>query len=115
MTEYVDSALSLEVLEELLFRGTKRPRMPRRMSSAFRSLSRVRSISADHSGLVTDSSSTMTAHDQLEPPRPEYVPYEIENEDEMWKRRGIFTPMEALDLTGCVSRNFTEAMQDLWG
>ena len=32
----------------------------------------------------------------------------------MWRRRTLFTPLQALDLTGCVSRVFTEAMTEFW-
>ncbi|RSH92863.1 hypothetical protein EHS25_008309 [Saitozyma podzolica] len=110
MTEYVDSSLSLDVLEELLFRGQKRPRLPRRMSSTVRSLSRARSLSVDPTALLSPTSN----HTQLDPPRPTYVPYEDETEEDKWRRRAMFTALEALDLTGCVSNAFTEGMRDLW-
>lgn len=107
MTEYVDSALSYEVIEELFFRGTKWPRRARRMSeNRGLSLSRIRSMSVP---------SSPTNHiDQLDPPRPTYAPYEDETEDEKWKRRGLFTPLEALDLTGCVSVVFQHAIDEFW-
>ncbi|WWD17849.1 hypothetical protein CI109_102293 [Kwoniella shandongensis] len=101
MTEYVDSALSYFVIEELFFRGSRRPRV----RSPSKSLSRVRSLSIGPALSVTS-----TTHDQLDPPRPTYVPYEDETEDQKWNRRAMFTPLEALDLTGCVSPVFHEAM-----
>ncbi|KAI9635234.1 uncharacterized protein MKK02DRAFT_36639 [Dioszegia hungarica] len=108
MTEYVDSALSSQVIEELFFRGTKRPRIKRRLSSQRgSSLSRIRSVSLGPS----DTSQT---HDQLDPPRPTYVPYEHETEDQQWRRRAMFTPLEALDLTGCVSRTFQDGMREFY-
>lgn len=107
MTEYVDSALSYEVVEELFFRGTKRPRTARRLSeNRGLSLSRIRSMSVP--------SSPSNHIDQLDPPRPTYAPYEDETEDEKWKRRGMFTPLEALDLTGCVSVTFQHAIDEFW-
>lgn len=112
MTEYVDSALSAPVVEELLFRGYRRPRVPRR-SSVTNALARTRSLSL---GPAAAAMASMQPN-QLDPPRPTYVPYEEETEEEMWKRRGLFSPLEALDLTGCVSRAFTEAMiefHDSW-
>jgi hypothetical protein len=110
MTEYVDSSLSYDVLEELFFRGQKRPRLPRRMSPTARSLSRVRSLSADPTALL----SPMSTHTQLDPPRPEYVPYEDETDQDKWRRRAMFTPLEALDLTACVSAAFTQGMREFW-
>jgi hypothetical protein len=108
MTEYVDSALSAQVIEELFFRGTKRPRIKRRVSSQRgSSLSRIRSVSLGPS----DTSQT---HDQLDPPRPTYVPYEHETEEQQWRRRAMFTPLEALDLTGCVSRTFQDGMREFY-
>ena len=107
MTEYVDSALSYEVVEELFFRGTKRPRRARRMSeNRGLSLSRIRSMS--------EAASPSVHIDQLDPPRPTYAPYEDETEDEKWRRRGVFTPLEALDLTGCVSVTFQHAIDEFW-
>lgn len=107
MTEYVDSSLTYPVVEELLFRGYRRPAKPRQSSvNRSLSLSRVRSQS------VGPPPSTIS--NQLDPPRPAYVPYEEETEDEKWSRRGVFTPLQALDLTGCVSRAFTEAMADFY-
>ncbi|WWC66299.1 uncharacterized protein I206_100200 [Kwoniella pini CBS 10737] len=101
MTEYVDSALSYPVIEELFFRGYRKPRH----HSPSKSLTRVRSLSVGPSAF-----SSQADFDQLDPPRPTYAPYEDETEDEKWKRRTVFTPLEALDLTGCVSNNYTEAM-----
>ncbi|OWZ65495.1 hypothetical protein AYX14_06199 [Cryptococcus neoformans] len=103
MTEYVDSSLSYPVIEEIFFRGSRRPRYHSP------SLTRTRSLSVGQPPSVTS-----TAHDQLDPPRPEYVPYEDETEDQKWNRRAMFTPLEALDLTGCVSQAFTEAMQKFY-
>ncbi|WVN85406.1 uncharacterized protein L203_100552 [Cryptococcus depauperatus CBS 7841] len=100
MTEYVDSSLSYPVIEEIFFRGYRRPRY--RSPST---LSRTRSLSIGQSPSVIS-----TTHDQLDPPRPSYVPYEDETEEQKWKRRQVFSPMEALDLTGCVSHAFTEGM-----
>lgn len=108
MTEYVDSSLSSEVIEEVFFRGTKRPRARRRPSAQRgTSLSRVRSVSLG-------PSETPQTHDQLDPPRPVYVPYEHETEDQQWRRRAMFTPIEALDLTGCVSKAFQDGMREFW-
>ena len=104
MTEYVDSSLSFPVVEELLFRGYKRPRMQRQAST-----SRARSLSVGPTSATPNTSSS-----QVDPPRPVYVPYETETEDEMWRRRAMFTPLEALDLTGCVSSVFTAAMLEFW-
>ena len=106
MTEYVDSSLSLSVIEELVFRGYRRPRGSLRNAS----LSRVRSLSIDPNPSIAPT----TAASQFDPPRPTYVPYETETGDEMWRRRNLFTPLQALDLTGCVSRVFTEAMTEFW-
>lgn len=103
MTEYVDSSLSYPVVEEIFFRGSRRPRYHSP------SLTRTRSLSIGQPPSVTS-----TAHDQHDPPRPEYVPYEDETEDQKWNRRAMFTPLEALDLTGCVSQAFTEAMQKFY-
>ncbi|WVQ85392.1 hypothetical protein IAT38_007557 [Cryptococcus sp. DSM 104549] len=105
MTEYVDSSLSYPVVEELLFRGSRRPRY----RSPSKSLSRVRSLS-----IGPPPSVASTSHDQLDPPRPEYVPYEDETEDQKWTRRAMFTPLEALDLSGCVSKVFDEAMSEFY-
>ena len=112
MTEYVDSALSSAVFEELLFRGSRRPRAPRRpsISNGGGSLSRIRSMSVGPASVA----SALTQQNQLDPPRPVYVPYETETEDQMWTRRSMFTPLEALDLTGCVSSAFTEATRDFY-
>lgn len=110
MTEYVDSALSTPVFEELLFRGSSRPRAPRRSSMTAGTLSRIRSVSVDPHSVA----STSSQQNQLDPPRPVYVPYETETEDQMWTRRSMFTPIEALDLTGCVSSAFTEATRDFY-
>ncbi|WWD09448.1 hypothetical protein V865_007572 [Kwoniella europaea PYCC6329] len=108
MTEYVDSALSYPVIEELFFRGYRKPRY----HSPSKSLSRVRSLSVGPAQSLAGSD-----YDQLDPPRPTYAPYEDETEEEKWRRRSMFTPLEALDLTGCVSNNYTEAMNrffDTW-
>lgn len=110
MTEYVDSALSSPVFEELLFRGSSRPRAPRRSSINAGTLARIRSASIGPQSVA----STSTQQNQLDPPRPVYVPYETETEEQMWKRRSMFTPMEALDLTGCVSKAFTGATRDFY-
>ncbi|WWC86288.1 uncharacterized protein L201_001161 [Kwoniella dendrophila CBS 6074] len=99
MTEYVDSALSYPVIEELFFRGYRKPRY----HSPSKSLTRVRSLSVGPAASIPD-------YDQLDPPRPTYAPYEDETEEQKWKRRLVFTPMEALDFTGCVSNNYQEAM-----
>ena len=107
MTEYVDSSLSFPVIEDLLFRGYRKPRGPRRMSVSH-SLTRQRSLSVD----PNPAFSPMTTTSQLDPPRPEYVPYEDETEDDKWTRRGKFTALQALDLTGCVSHVFTNAMRE---
>ncbi|KAK8865960.1 hypothetical protein IAR55_001109 [Kwoniella newhampshirensis] len=101
MTEYVDSSLSYFVIEELFFRGSRQPRY----RSPSKSLTRARSLSIGPALSVAS-----TTHDQLDPPRPTYVPYEDETEDQKWNRRAMFTPLEALDLTGCVSPVFHEAM-----
>ncbi|EIW72792.1 hypothetical protein TREMEDRAFT_67058 [Tremella mesenterica DSM 1558] len=107
MTEYVDSSLTYPVVEELFFRGYHSPSSHRRRSvSQNRSLSRVRSHS-----IGPPPSSTS---DQVDPPRPVYVPYEEENDVEKWCRRALFTPLQALDLTGCVSRAFTDAMGEFY-
>ncbi|ODN84553.1 hypothetical protein L202_00481 [Cryptococcus amylolentus CBS 6039] len=106
MTEYVDSSLAYPVLEEIFFRGSRKPRYHSP------TINRARSLSIGPTPSVAS-----TTHDQLDPPRPEYVPYEDETEDQKWKRRELFTPLEALDLTGCVSVNFTQGMQkfyDTW-
>ncbi|WRT64185.1 uncharacterized protein IL334_001114 [Kwoniella shivajii] len=105
MTEYVDSALSYPVIEELFFRGYRKPRY----HSPSKSLSRVRSLSVGPPASIASSD-----YDQLDPPRPTYAPYEDETEDEKWRRRSMFTPIEALDLTGCVSNNYTEAMNQFF-
>ncbi|WWC58702.1 uncharacterized protein I303_101246 [Kwoniella dejecticola CBS 10117] len=105
MTEYVDSALSYPVIEELFFRGYRKPRY----HSPSKSLTRVRSLSVGPSALNPQAD-----FDQLDPPRPTYAPYEDETEDEKWKRRSVFAPLEALDLTGCVSNNFTEGMNNFY-
>jgi hypothetical protein len=111
MTEYVDSSLSSPVFEELLFRGSRKPRNARRTSvSQGPSLSRIRSASVGPQSVE----STTTQQNQLDPPRPVYVPYETETEDQMWARRAMFTSLEALDLTGCVSAAFTEATRDFY-
>jgi hypothetical protein len=113
MTEYVDSALSSPVFEELLFRGSRRPRNPRRASvSQATNLSRIRSASIGPA--QSPASDASTHQNQLDPPRPVYVPYETETEDQMWTRRSMFTCLEALDLTGCVSGAFTEATRDFY-
>ncbi|WVR05918.1 hypothetical protein IAU60_002944 [Kwoniella sp. DSM 27419] len=104
MTEYVDSALSYPVVEELFFRGSRKPRY----RSPSKSRTRGRSLS------VGPASIASSAHDQLDPPRPTYAPYEDETEDEKWKRRAMFTAMEALDFTGCVSSAFTEGMGEFY-
>lgn len=107
MTEYVDSSLSFAVVEDLFFRGYRKPRGPRRLSIS-NNLTRQRSLSVD----PNPSFSPMTTTSQLDPPRPDYVPYEDENEEERWTRRGMFTALQALDLTGCVSHVFTNAMRE---
>lgn len=107
MTEYVDSSLSFPVIEDMLFRGYRKPRSLRRPSVSH-ALTRQRSLSVD----PNPSSSPMTTLSQLDPPRPEYVPYEDENEEEKWTRRSKFTALQALDLTGCVSTVFTHAMRE---
>lgn len=109
MTPYVDSSLSYPVLEEIFFRGYPKPRVFRHRSVSFSPSTRARSVSqhpAAEPGLST-------MDDQLEPPRPVYVPYEDETEEQKWHRRRMFTPIEALDLTGCVSRDFTSAARTL--
>lgn len=58
--------------------------------------------------------STATQPNQLDPPRPVYVPYEAETEEQMWTRRSMFTSMEALDFTGCVSSAFSAATRDFY-
>lgn len=110
LTEYVDSSLSFPVIEDLLFRGYRQPKAPRRLSitNNSRALSRQRSISVDPNPFL----SPMTTLSQLDPPRPDYVPYEDENESEKWLRRSKFTPLQALDLTGCVSSVFTNAIRE---
>jgi hypothetical protein len=110
MTEYVDSSLSSPVFEELLFRGSRRPRHARRASvSQGPTLSRIRSASIGPQSVISESH-----QNQLDPPRPTYVPYETETEEQMWTRRSMFTSLEALDLTGCVSSAFTEATRDFY-
>ena len=105
MTEYVDSSLSLPVLEELFFRGYRQPRGTLRRSST----SRGRSLSIDPNPVIAPTSMSQT-----EPHRPTYVPYETETEEQKWRRRSLFTALEALDLTGCVSSMFTEGMSEFW-
>jgi hypothetical protein len=105
MTEYVDSSLSYTVLEELFFRGYRRPRRAQTLS-----LSRTRSLLID----PNPTFSPMTTSNQLDPPRPVYVPYETETETDMWRRRSVFTAVEALDLTGCVSKAFNDGMRQFY-
>ena len=109
MTEYVDSALSFPVLEDVLFRGYRKPRSPRRFSTG-NHLTRQRSLSID----AQLFESPTTALSQLDPPRPDYVPYEDETEAEKWNRRSMFTALQGLDLTGCVSQVFTSAMREFF-
>ena len=104
MTEYVDSSLSKPVLEELFFRGYRRPR---RLRS---SLSRTRSLSID----PVPATLPTTVPNQLDLPRPVYVPYETETEADMWRRRSMFSALEALDLTGCVSGAFKDGMRQFY-
>lgn len=112
MTEYVDSSLSSDVVEEIFFRGYSKPRILRNHShSSEDRRQRGRSMSIAQADVQLDPSQT-TIDDQMDPPRPTYVPYEIETDEDMWKRRKQFTPLEALDLTGCVSRTFTEAVDE---
>ena len=108
MTEYVDSALTYPVVEEVFFRGYRRPKITRRASN---SLSRVRSYSVDPWPIVDPVNAP---HAQQDPPRPTYVPYEDETEDDKWHRRTQFTALQALDLTGCVSQALTTAMGDFF-
>ncbi|KLT38718.1 hypothetical protein CC85DRAFT_289261 [Cutaneotrichosporon oleaginosum] len=117
MTEYVDSSLSADVVEEIFFRGYSKPRILRNYSRSpdRRRLSRTTSISQQNPADADDHSldpSQTTIDDQMDPPRPTYVPYEMETDEDMWKRRKQFTPLEALDLTGCVSRTFAEAVEE---
>ncbi|RSH76624.1 uncharacterized protein EHS24_005509 [Apiotrichum porosum] len=108
MTEYVDSALSYPVVEEIFFRGYHKPRVFRQRSTSLSPAAiRARSVSVHPSALEQ-----ITLEDQLDPPRPVYVPYEDETDEQKWTRRNLFTPLEALDLTGCVSRAFTEAADE---
>ncbi|WVF70490.1 hypothetical protein IAT40_005280 [Kwoniella sp. CBS 6097] len=105
MTEYVDSALSYPVIEELFFRGYRKPRF----RSPSKDLTRTRSLSIGPAPSIAS-----TNHDQLDPPRPIYASYEDETEEEKWKRRTLFSCMEALDFTGCVSTAFTQAMTEFF-
>lgn len=110
MTEYVDSALSYAVVEEIFFRGYPKPKLFRnRSSSKSPATIRARSVSV---APVAIGSQHLNIEEQMDPPRPTYVPYEDETDEEKWKRRRVFSPLEALDLTGCVSRNFTEAVDE---
>ncbi|ORX35987.1 hypothetical protein BD324DRAFT_651897 [Kockovaella imperatae] len=105
MTEYVDSSLTLPVLEEMVFRGYRQSRGSLQRASR----SRGRSLSIDPTPVVAP-----TFVSQTEPNRPTYVPYETETEEQKWRRRSLFTALEALDLTGCVSSVFNEAMSEFW-
>ncbi|KAL7421052.1 hypothetical protein Q5752_003936 [Cryptotrichosporon argae] len=98
LTEYVDSSLSYAVVEELFFRGYHRPRATRNPSSS--------------PAVVIPAATHETVEDQLDPPRPSYAPYEDESEEQMWSRRAVFAPLEALDLTGCVARTFAAAIDE---
>ncbi|KAL1407663.1 hypothetical protein Q8F55_007096 [Vanrija albida] len=110
MTEYVDSALSYAVVEEIFFRGYPKPKLFRnRSSSKSPATIRARSVSV---APVAVTPQHLLIEEQMDPPRPTYVPYEDETDEEKWKRRRVFSPLEALDLTGCVSRNFTEAVDE---
>ncbi|BEI92612.1 uncharacterized protein CcaverHIS019_0502400 [Cutaneotrichosporon cavernicola] len=120
MTEYVDSSLSPNVVEEIFFRGYSKPRILRNFSRSPDRNRRARgeSISqpqpqsqSDNDEHALDPLQT-TIDDQMDPPRPTYVPYEVETDEDMWKRRQQFTPLEALDLTGCVSFRFAEAIEE---
>jgi hypothetical protein len=115
MTEYVDSSLSPDVVEEIFFRGYSKPRILRNYSRSPDRRRRSRTASISQPG--PDDDHTLdplqtTIDDQMDPPRPTYVPYEMETDEDMWKRRKQFTPLEALDLTGCVSRTFAEAVEE---
>lgn len=112
MTEYVDSALSYPVLEEIFFRGYSKPRIFHRPASQspVRRQTRSSSLTPDDAMELEPAQTTMD--DQIDPPRPDYVPYEDETEDDKWARRKLFTPLEAIDLTGCVSGVFTDAINE---
>lgn len=111
MTEYVDSALSAAVVEEIFFRGYAKPRWRKSRTASFSSpKARARSMSIQQQQHVEPAQSTID--DLMDPPRPSYVPYEEETEDDKWARRRQFVPLESLDLTGCVSDNFTDAIHE---
>ncbi len=88
MTEYVDSSVTLPVLTELFFRGCVRP------SHEFVQEAKPR-----------DADGALINHAM------EYVPYEPETDEEEWGRRSGFVPLDALDLTACVSKVFTESLE----
>lgn len=114
MTEYVDSSLSTDVIEEIFFRGYSKPRIIRHHSASpnsRRQRARSQSVAQPADGDMLEPSQT-TIDDQMDPPRPTYVPYEMETDEDMWKRRKQFTPLEAIDLTGCVSRTFADAVEE---
>lgn len=109
MTEYVDSALSSAVVEEIFFRGYSKPRVRKNRAASFSSpQARARAMSIQQEPEPAQS----TIDDLMDPPRPSYVPYEEETEDDKWARRRQFQPLESLDLTGCVSDNFTDAIHE---
>ncbi|GMK55920.1 hypothetical protein CspeluHIS016_0209760 [Cutaneotrichosporon spelunceum] len=115
MTEYVDSSLSPNVVEEIFFRGYHKPRILRTFSRSPDRNRRARSESISQAQADDDhplDPLQTTIDDQMDPPRPTYVPYEVETDEDMWKRRNQFTPLEALDLTGCVSFRFAEAIEE---
>ncbi len=104
MTEYVDSSLTLPVLTELFFRGYSRP------SHTFTPESSFPMRRTGDEGEIDPNDH----HDAVgrEPEHTlEYVPYEPETDEEQWDRREDFAPLEALDLTGCVSRVFGESLE----
>lgn len=112
MTEYVDSALSYPVLEEIFFRGYSKPRIFHRQASLSPAVRRGTRSSSNSNPPADLEPAQTTMDDQIDPPRPEYVPYEDETEDDKWSRRKLFTPLEAIDLTGCVSGAFTDAINE---
>jgi hypothetical protein len=102
MTEYVDSSLTLPVLTELFFRGYSRPAHTFVQEDAHTSARQTTaSAPVDIAGTAPSTA----------PHTLEYVPYEPETDEEQWERRSGFVALEALDLTGCVSKVFGESLE----
>jgi hypothetical protein len=93
-TEYIDSALSFPVLTELLFRGHRHPRIASNNSEE------------DTRGRGSPTNRQRRGRGAAPPSERE------EDEDEEWERRADAKALQALDLCGCISAVFFNALAE---